>query len=334
MWSIVGGGPAGLYAGARLAAAGFQTTLLEEHAAVGEPVHCTGVLAAEAFDEFNLSRRSLLNQLTTARFWSPAGQSSELFRAAVSKPSSSIAARSIRICLRRATSAGRGHRATARARSARADRRRRRDRQNRRRRRSRARGDPGVRRQLLAAPAGRASACRGCSCTPRSSSCRPRHLGDVELHFGSEIAPKGFGWVVPVVAARRAMRARRRHVRRATRRGISSASPHASATGGASTSGDLGRPRQKILPLAPHLAHLRRSAARDRRCGGSREADDRRRHLLQPRQRRACGRRAGRCAVAERSQRATARAVRAALARAAVGGIPGADSSCACSHIA
>ena len=23
--------------------------------------------------------------------------------------------------------------------------------------------------------------------------------GDVELHFGSEIAPKGFGWVVPVV---------------------------------------------------------------------------------------------------------------------------------------
>ena len=26
-----------------------------------------------------------------------------------------------------------------------------------------------------------------------------RRLGDVELHFGREIAPKGFGWVVPVV---------------------------------------------------------------------------------------------------------------------------------------
>ena len=26
-----------------------------------------------------------------------------------------------------------------------------------------------------------------------------RQLGDVELHFGSEVAPKGFGWVVPVV---------------------------------------------------------------------------------------------------------------------------------------
>ena len=75
---IVGGGPAGLYAGARLAAAGVRTTVLEEHAAVGEPVHCTGVLAAEAFDEFNLSRRSVLNELTTARFWSPAGHRSEL----------------------------------------------------------------------------------------------------------------------------------------------------------------------------------------------------------------------------------------------------------------
>ncbi len=32
---IIGGGPAGLYAGARLAAAGFDTTLLEEHPAVG-----------------------------------------------------------------------------------------------------------------------------------------------------------------------------------------------------------------------------------------------------------------------------------------------------------
>ena len=66
--AIIGGGPAGLYAGARLAAAGFHTVLLEEHPAVGDPVHCTGVLAAEAFQEFNLSRRSLLNELTTARF--------------------------------------------------------------------------------------------------------------------------------------------------------------------------------------------------------------------------------------------------------------------------
>src|SRR5580700_10059425 len=71
---IVGGGPAGLHAGARLASAGFRTTVLEEHAAVGYPVHCTGILAAEAFEEFSLPRRAVLNELTTARFWSPAGR--------------------------------------------------------------------------------------------------------------------------------------------------------------------------------------------------------------------------------------------------------------------
>jgi digeranylgeranylglycerophospholipid reductase len=71
---IVGGGPAGLHAAARLAASGLRITLLEEHPTVGEPVHCTGVLAAEAFSEFKLSRRALLNELTTARFWSPTGK--------------------------------------------------------------------------------------------------------------------------------------------------------------------------------------------------------------------------------------------------------------------
>src|SRR5258706_8753507 len=70
---IVGGGPAGLHAAARLAASGFRTTLVEEHPVVGEPVHCTGVLAADAFSEFTLPRRALLNELTTARFWSPLG---------------------------------------------------------------------------------------------------------------------------------------------------------------------------------------------------------------------------------------------------------------------
>src|SRR5262245_15190332 len=69
---IVGAGPAGLLAGARLAAAGYRTTILEEHRAVGEPVHCTGILASGAFDEFGLSAGSILNQLMTARFWSPA----------------------------------------------------------------------------------------------------------------------------------------------------------------------------------------------------------------------------------------------------------------------
>ena len=70
---VVGGGPGGLYTATLLARAGFEVTLLEEHAVTGQPVHCTGVLAAEAFDEFNLPRESVLNPLRTAQFFSPSG---------------------------------------------------------------------------------------------------------------------------------------------------------------------------------------------------------------------------------------------------------------------
>jgi flavin-dependent dehydrogenase len=77
-----------------------------------------------------------------------------------------------------------------------------------------------------------------------------RCLGDVELHFGSEIAPKGFGWIVPVVRGAQycarvgvmceadAPRHFERLAARIGRRwGIDVAA--------------IGRPRQKILPLAP-----------------------------------------------------------------------------------
>jgi digeranylgeranylglycerophospholipid reductase len=76
------------------------------------------------------------------------------------------------------------------------------------------------------------------------------HLGDVELHFGSEIAPKGFGWVVPVARGSQhcarigvmceadAPRYFERLVTRIGRRwGIDEMMAQ--------------RPRQKILPLAP-----------------------------------------------------------------------------------
>src|SRR5438309_7622135 len=70
---IVGGGPAGLYAAAQLARAGFHVVVCEEHATVGDPVHCTGILAAESFDDFDLPRGSTLNALSAARFVSPSG---------------------------------------------------------------------------------------------------------------------------------------------------------------------------------------------------------------------------------------------------------------------
>src|SRR5438445_260273 len=70
---IVGAGPGGLFMAARLAAKGLRTVVCEEHDRVGDPVHCTGVLATDSFDAFDLPTDATLNQLTTVRFVSPGG---------------------------------------------------------------------------------------------------------------------------------------------------------------------------------------------------------------------------------------------------------------------
>src|SRR6185369_612843 len=70
---IVGGGPGGLFMAARLAERGVRTLVCEEHARVGDPVHCTGVLSADSFAKFDLPHSATLNQLTSVRFLSPGG---------------------------------------------------------------------------------------------------------------------------------------------------------------------------------------------------------------------------------------------------------------------
>ena len=70
---IVGGGPAGLYAASHLAQHGCDVVLVEEHPAVGEPVHCTGVFALEAYDEFDIPRDAVLNPLSRVTFFGPSG---------------------------------------------------------------------------------------------------------------------------------------------------------------------------------------------------------------------------------------------------------------------
>ena len=244
---IVGGGPAGLHAAARLASAGFGTTLIEEHTAVGEPVHCTGVLAKEAFAEFGLSRASLLNELSTARFWSPAGRqvtysSTNVEAVAIDRrvfdQELLHTARTSGVVLRSGTRVTGIHigpdNATVRT-------------------------------------SGGLIQARACvlACGANYSLHRslglgmPRmflhtaqievpagEVGDVELHFGSEVAPKGFGWVVPVnrgsdlcarigvMCEQDAPRYFEQLVERvADRWQINRAS--------------ITRPRQKILPLAP-----------------------------------------------------------------------------------
>jgi len=70
---IVGAGPAGLYAAERLARAGAHVLVCEEHATIGDPVHCTGILAADSFQALDLPDSATLNTLTVARFVSPSG---------------------------------------------------------------------------------------------------------------------------------------------------------------------------------------------------------------------------------------------------------------------
>lgn len=70
---VVGGGPAGLLAARDLAASGFSTTVFEEHDQIGVPVHCTGVLGLDAFDELDLPRDTILQTAHAARFISADG---------------------------------------------------------------------------------------------------------------------------------------------------------------------------------------------------------------------------------------------------------------------
>ena len=65
---IIGAGPAGLTTAARLAAHGHDVVVLEEHQDIGRPVHCTGVLGVEAFDELDLPRQAILAITGEAQF--------------------------------------------------------------------------------------------------------------------------------------------------------------------------------------------------------------------------------------------------------------------------
>ncbi len=58
-----------------LADRGHDVLVLEEHPAIGSPVHCTGLMGLEAFDEFDLPRTTILGEAESARFWGAAGQS-------------------------------------------------------------------------------------------------------------------------------------------------------------------------------------------------------------------------------------------------------------------
>jgi geranylgeranyl reductase family protein len=73
--AVIGAGPAGLIAARALAGAGHDVVVLEEHDEIGTPVHCTGLLGLDAFDELDIPRHTILSTAHAARFVAADGSS-------------------------------------------------------------------------------------------------------------------------------------------------------------------------------------------------------------------------------------------------------------------
>ncbi len=72
MITIIGAGPAGGFSAYLLAKAGFEVNVFEEHATVGEPVACTGVITGDVLSQrLQLPKELIVNRITRARIIAP-----------------------------------------------------------------------------------------------------------------------------------------------------------------------------------------------------------------------------------------------------------------------
>ena len=70
---VVGAGPAGSAAARYCAEAGLRTLMIEEHASIGYPVQCAGLLSTNAFTECNVSDDSVIQVVRGATLHSSQG---------------------------------------------------------------------------------------------------------------------------------------------------------------------------------------------------------------------------------------------------------------------
>ncbi len=68
---VVGAGPSGLNASRRLSEQGLKVLVLEKKQKLGEHVICTGIVGEQAFQEFGLSRGSILKEIRRIKAVSP-----------------------------------------------------------------------------------------------------------------------------------------------------------------------------------------------------------------------------------------------------------------------
>lgn len=194
--AIIGGGPAGTSAARALAADGWSVAVFEEHDAIGTPVHCTGVLAADVVGSLGLPASVVLNPLSTVRFVAPAGHSFEYTTTRTEAVVIDRTAFDAALC-RKAEAAGaqihRGRRVIGI------------DPDGSGVTITFADGEPEQARAVVLACGANYSFQRRLGLGMPSAFLYSAQLevaaeqpGDVEIHFGSEIAPQGFAWAVPV----------------------------------------------------------------------------------------------------------------------------------------
>lgn len=78
MISIIGAGPAGSYLAYLLAKKNKEVEVFEEHAKIGEPIQCSGVITPALNDLIKIKKDILVNKINRVRFYSPDNKSFEI----------------------------------------------------------------------------------------------------------------------------------------------------------------------------------------------------------------------------------------------------------------